>query len=148
MPTILEVPTPKAVEQAKAALRVLEEVRPAENADVTVEADHGQHISVVVPREAFEQFREILGHIANGNAVTIVPIHAEFTTQQAADFLNVSRPYLIGLLEAGKIRHHKVGTHRRIRFADLMNFKHEDDAHRRRVLDQLTTDAQELGLGY
>ncbi len=148
MPATLEAPTAKAVEQARTALRELEEVRPKENEAVTVDVDHGQPISVIVPREAFEQFRVILGHIANGNAVTIVPVHAELTTQQAADFLNVSRPFLVGLLEAGRISYRKVGTHRRIKFADLMAFKQEDDARRRGVLDELTADAQDLGLGY
>ncbi|MGH8571699.1 MAG: helix-turn-helix domain-containing protein, partial [Gammaproteobacteria bacterium] len=99
-------------------------------------------------RDAFEHFLEILGHLANGNAVTIVPVHAELTTQQAADYLNVSRPYLIGLLEAGKIDYHKVGTHRRIKFADLIKYKENDYASRRADLAELTAEAQRLGLDY
>jgi excisionase family DNA binding protein len=101
-----------------------------------------------VPREAFELFLEVLGQMANGNAVTIVPVHAELTTQEAADMLNVSRPHLIELLEAGKIGFRKVGTHRRVRFADLLAYQEADRASRKAALDELSQEAQDLGLGY
>lgn len=84
----------------------------------------------------------------NGNAVTIVPVQAEFTTQQAADFLNVSRPFLIELLEARALPHRKVGSHRRVRFEDLLHYRQTDDAKRQTVFDQVAARAQELGLGY
>lgn len=145
----LEAPSPEAAEQAKTALRELEVIHPLKSPAVTIDANgSGQSRSVVVPREAFELFLEILGQMANGNAVTIVPVHAELTTQQAADYLNVSRPFLIGLLDAGKIKYRKVGTHRRIRFADLTKYKQADYAERRVALDELSAEAQRLGLGY
>ncbi|MCL2455546.1 MAG: helix-turn-helix domain-containing protein [Micrococcales bacterium] len=78
--------------------------------------------------------------------MTVVPAHAELTTQQAADVLNVSRPFLIGLLDAGQIEYRTVGTHRRVRAASLVRYLHEDDARRKAAADALTADAHALGL--
>jgi excisionase family DNA binding protein len=86
--------------------------------------------------------------MAQGNAVTIIPIHAELTTQEAADFLNVSRPHLVRLLEQKKMAFHMVGTHRRVRFEDLMAFKASLEKKRRETMDELAAQAQELGMGY
>lgn len=85
-------------------------------------------------------------HLADGEAVAFVPIQKELTTQQAADLLNVSRPYLIELLDRGDIPHHRTGTHRRIRFDDLMAYKRVRDDERREGLRQLTRMSQRLGL--
>ena len=108
----------------------------------------GKEVAVTVPREAFDLFLNVLGQMANGNAVTIVPAHAELTTQQAADLLNVSRPFLIGLLDEGKLPFRLVGSHRRVKTTDLMTYKETDDTRRRGALDQLTRESQKLGLGY
>jgi excisionase family DNA binding protein len=105
-------------------------------------------VTLTVPREALALFAEVLGHLAMGDAVTVVSVHAELTTHEAADMLNVSRPFLIGLLEAGKIPFRMVGTHRRIRLTDLMVYRQQDDARRHEALAALTRQAQDLGLGY
>ncbi len=145
----VRLPTTEAAEQAQLALRTLGGFKSKKTAGTfQVRPEGGPDVSVAVPREAFELFLEILGQMANGNAVTIVPVHAELTTQEAADMLNVSRPHLIELLEAGKIRFHKVGTHRRIRVSDLLAYRQLDEAERKAVLDELTQEAQKLGLGY
>ena len=78
--------------------------------------------------------------------MSIVPIHEELTTQEAADILNVSRQYLVELLDAQTIPHIKVGTHHRIRFADLVNYKNDRDAKRREGLSRMTKKSQQLGL--
>jgi excisionase family DNA binding protein len=101
-----------------------------------------------LPPSAVRLLFTILDEMSAGNAVTLIPVHAELTTQEAADVLNVSRPFLVNLLEEQKIPYRKVGTHRRILFADLMRYKHQIDADRRGVLDQLTHDAQALKMGY
>lgn len=99
-----------------------------------------------LPRSVVEAVAAILAHMAAGRAVSVVPHSAELTTQQAADLLNVSRPFLIGLLEAGEIEHHRVGSHRRIPAASLLDYKRRDDARRRGIADELTALSQELGL--
>jgi excisionase family DNA binding protein len=83
--------------------------------------------AVELPRSAVELFVQILTHMAAGHGVSVVPGHAELTTQQAADLLNVSRPYLIGLLDRGEIEYRKVGKHRRTRASFLFRYVREDD---------------------
>lgn len=135
---VLKLPSTEAADQAQSALRVLAKLKSKKNArTLQVTPEGGRDVSVTVPREAFELFLEILGQMANGNAVTIVPVHAELTTQEAADMLNVSRPHLVELLEAGKIGFRRVGTHRRIKVSDLLAYRQVDNAQRKGTLDAL-----------
>ncbi|MBB5060206.1 excisionase family DNA binding protein [Granulicella aggregans] len=102
--------------------------------------------TVRIPASAARLLVQILDEMSRGNAVKIVPVHAELTTQEAADLLNVSRPTLIQMLEEGKIPFRKVGTHRRIRTEKLMGYKRQLEADRRAALAELVAYDQELGL--
>src|SRR5436853_5432846 len=101
---------------------------------------------VKIPASAVRMLIHILEEMAQGNAVTLIPVHAELTTQEAADMLNISRPSLIQLLDEGKIEFRRVGTHRRVRFEALMEYKRQADAERRKILKQLAAYDQELGI--
>lgn len=110
--------------------------------------DNKKTETIAVPASALRLFVHVLTEMSHGNAVTLIPTRAELTTQQAADLLNVSRPYLVKLLDEERIPCRTVGKYRRVRFDDLMRFKQKDDDKRAKVLDQLTAEAQELGMGY
>jgi excisionase family DNA binding protein len=103
---------------------------------------------IVVPIPALRILVNILNEMAQGRAVTLMPFAAELTTQQAADFLNVSRPHVVALMESNQLRYRKVGTHRRIEFSELQRFHATSQVQRKAALDELTREAQELGMGY
>ncbi len=102
--------------------------------------------AIELPKSVFYVLRQVVYHMMRGRAIFIVPEHKELTTQEAADILNVSRPYLIKLLEEGKIPFITVGTHRRIRFSDLMRYKEQRDKEREQALDEIAQISQESGM--
>jgi len=108
--------------------------------------DAAKEETLQLPAPAVQMLVRILEEMARGNAVTLIPVHAELTTQEAADMLNISRPSLIQLLDEGKIEYRKVGTHRRIRFDALMAYKRQSDAERRAALAELAAYDQEIGI--
>ncbi|WP_125778310.1 helix-turn-helix domain-containing protein [Antribacter gilvus] len=131
------VPEPADAELAQSALPELED---ALKSDGPVHLRFGDGADVVVPRTALAALAEVLSSFAQGEGVAVLPVQSELTTQQAADALNVSRPFLIGLLEAGKIEYRTVGTHRRVRAASLVAYEREDSARRRAAADALTAE--------
>jgi excisionase family DNA binding protein len=108
--------------------------------------DASKEETLQLPASAVKMLVRILEEMSRGNTVTLIPVHAELTTQEAADLLNISRPSLIQLLGEGKIEYRKVGTHRRVRFEALMQYKRRADAERRAALDELAAYDQELGI--
>jgi excisionase family DNA binding protein len=142
------LPAAEDVAQAQEAVRALARlIAKAPKAQLSIE-DSSHRMHVVLPRAAVHLLQAILREMSQGNAITLIPVHAELTTQQAADLLNVSRPYLVSLLESGVIPYRKVGTRRRILFEHLMAYKRAEDAKREEALDELARQSQELGLGY
>ena len=119
-----------------------------ETQQIQIFDDKNQAHRVELPTSALRLLVDILAELAEGNAVKVVPVHAELTTQEAADMLNVSRPHLVKLLEEGALPFHRAGKHRRVRFADLMQFKAQRDQASEDAMAALAKQAQELDMGY
>jgi excisionase family DNA binding protein len=137
------LPTPHEAELAGVASRSLSR---AKTAELRVQLDSGEVL--LLPRSVNTLLYNLLTEMAQGNAVTLIPVHAELTTQEAADYLNVSRPYLIGLLNQAKIPHHMTGTHRRVKFSDLQAYRQATEDQRQKTMQELAAQAQALGMGY
>ena len=138
------VPEPADADLAVSALHALDA---ALDANDPVRLSLGRSAGEVeVPRSALAALARVLDSFAHGEGVTVLPAHAELTTQQAADALNVSRPFLIRLLDAGQIAYRTVGTHRRVKAASLIGYMREDDARRMAVADELAAEAHALGM--
>jgi len=111
--------------------------------------DHrNQAHQIELPTTALRLLANVLSEMADGNAVQIVPVHTELTTQEAASLLNVSRPHLVKLLEAGDIAFHRTGKHRRVRLADLMQYKQARMRVSEAAMAELARLSQELSMGY
>ena len=123
--------------------RLLGQMPQSERASVKLDGN-----DLILPRQALCLLRDLLVEMAQGNAVTIVPTHAELTTQEAANLLNVSRPHLVKLLEDGAIPFSKTGSHRRIRYQDLMKYYNQRHQESNEALDELVAQAQEYDMGY
>jgi len=133
----------------EASRMVARYAKPGKRGDVRVQfVEDGKSSEIALPAIAVRLLLDILNDMAQGNAVTVIPVHAELTTQQAADFLNVSRPFFVSLLEKGSIKYKKVGTHRRVRFEDILAYKKKSENEQDEALKKLAAEAQELDMGY
>ena len=141
-----QLPTEDEVTQARDAGRQLARLLPDDAGSLRLVTDDNRHEMIAIPPGALRLFVDVLTQLGQGRAVTLLPQRAELTTQEAADYLNVSRPYVVGLIEQNKLPARKVGTRRRIAFEDLVRFEGQDRAKRRTALDELARIDQELGL--
>jgi excisionase family DNA binding protein len=141
------LPSQADVVLAKETSRVLaSHIRDGGPMELRILDDPSPDGMVKLPLLAARMLVRILEEMARGNAVTLIPVHAELTTQEAAEMLNISRPSLIQLLDEGKIDYRRVGTHRRVRFEGLMKYKRAAEAARRAALEELAAYDQELGI--
>ncbi len=141
-----EMPSAEDMKVARESRRALATILPSADVDLYVRQEDNGHVKI--PSFAIRLLMDILDQMEKGNAVSIVPVHAELTTQQAADILNISRPYLVKLLDEGRLEHCKVGRHRRVRYDEVMKYKEEVTNSRMKALDELSEQAQELDMGY
>lgn len=132
-----------AQQQEACATRQLDYRPQFENSQAKLVGANGEEI--YIPESVYQLLRQVVQAMESGQAIHIVPQDREMTTQQAADFLNVSRPFLIKLLEKQEIPYIKVGTHRRIRFQDLITYKQQRDSKRREGLKEITQFLQNEG---
>jgi len=143
MPVIEHGPI-SARENEQPTLRKID--RALENSDQSALLISPDGEQIPLPPSLFLVLKRIVSHLTHGRAVTIVPINKEVTTQEAADILNVSRPYLVKLLEQGDIPFIKVGAHRRIRLEDLMEYKERRDAERKKAIAEMAQMCQDWGI--
>jgi len=143
-------PTPEEVSLAHSSCQILAAYNIHSEIPLTINIsiDGKDANAITIPAAAYSLLLEILSQMAQGNAVKIIPIKPELTTQEAASILNVSRPDLVGLLEGGKIPYRQVGIRRRILTQNVIDYKNHLDAARRQALEELTAQAQELKMGY
>lgn len=151
MDTVVQKPSEKEQKEAKLAhdtLKGTSEYLKKEEGSHHVELSVDDGVKVTVPESALGFLLKYLHSLSEGQAVSILPIESELSTQQAADILNVSRPHLVKMLENEEIPFHKVGRHRRINAKDLIDYKRKRDEEREGLLDDLAAQAQELDMGY
>ncbi len=145
---IAHLPTPQETEEAKITSRALSKYANNERLHIKIASSNNESDDLILPGYAINLLLDILTEMSKGNAITVMPIHAELSTQETAELLNVSRPHLVDLLEQGKIPFRKVGTHRRVLAKDVFDYKQRIDEDRLKALDELAAQAQELGMGY
>ena len=146
---VVFLPTAEDSEQAKDSSRVLAQALSNYSDDdrvrMTIQGSSGSSNELVLPGDIMNLMLNVLTQVSQGNAISLVPIHQEVSTQQAAELLSVSRPHLVKLLEQGAIPFRKVGSHRRVKLTDVMDYRKQVDEARGKALDELAELSQELG---
>lgn len=145
---IVHLPTQTEVEQAKQSSRTLSKYANADRVQLALRGNNGESDDLVLPGHVLQILLDVLSEMSQGNAISLIPYHQEVSTQEAANLLNVSRPFLVKLLEHGDIPFRKVGAHRRVLLQDLLDYKERIDQQRSQTLDELGQFSQDEGMGY
>jgi len=141
--------TPEQLEMLSAAERMLmESLDRSRAATITIESDDGAVSPIAVPAPVLRVLAQTLGMMARGQTITLVPEQQELSTVEAANFLNVSRPFVIKEIQQGRLPHRMVGTHRRVLFSDLVSYAKKMREGQQSALDQMAANERELGLDY
>jgi excisionase family DNA binding protein len=130
---------------ARAAADKLRAVAKSGN-DIKISVQGEADVIVPLPARAVELIFRILESMGEGVPISVIPHQAELTTQQAADYLNVSRPFLVQQIEANKLAYRKVGSHRRVRFSDLVEFENSSRVKQGAAMKRISEQAHKLGL--
>lgn len=147
MSAVLERNPTAASETERAALSQIEQLLARSSANEPPKIQGSDGTEIPIPESLRHVLHQLVHYMTHDRPVTVLTFSRELTTQQAADILNVSRPFLVKqLLDTGKIPFTMIGTHRRIAFDDLMAYKQQRDAERRRTLRDLSGLSQQLGL--
>lgn len=153
LPKTREVQPPEMsaaeVEMALTAQRcIMEALDRSRAASITLTTVEGAQPPIELPPAALKLIGRLLGLLSERRAFALIPSTQELTTVEAANFLNVSRPFVIKEIEGGRLPHRKVGSHRRIAFEDLLTYAKEMRKRQEHALERMADDARELGLDY
>ena len=141
--------SPAEVEMAFTAQRcIMEALDRSRAASITLTTSEGVQPPIDLPPASLQLIGRLLGLLSERRAFTLIPSKQELTTVEAANFLNVSRPFVIKEIEEGRLPHRKVGSHRRIAFEDLLTYAKEMRKRQEHALERMADDARELGLDY
>jgi excisionase family DNA binding protein len=136
-------------EMARVAQRcIMEALDHSRAAAITLTTDTGEHPTVEVPPGALQLIGQLLGAISEGRPITLMPAKQEFSTVEAAHFLNVSRPFIVKEIDENRLPHRMVGTHRRVAFEDLLAYDKKMRENQEAAVNRMADNARELGLEY
>lgn len=145
---IVHLPTSAEVEQAKISSRTLSKYANVERVQLSLLGSNGESDELVLPGHVLQMLLDVLSETSKGNAISLIPHHQEVSTQEAANLLNVSRPFLVGLLEKGEVPFRKVGAHRRVLLTDVLAYREKTEQLRSKALDELVALSQDERMGY
>jgi len=145
---LLHLPTSAEAEQAKISSRTLSKYADVDRVQLQLRGSNGESDDLILPGHVLQLLLDVLSEISKGNAISLIPHHQEVSTQEAANLLNVSRPFLVSLVEKGEIPFRKVGAHRRVLLTDVLAYKEKTDGLRTQALNELAALSQDENIGY